>query len=303
MGDGDPSSAIAPVPAQITPPEFFDQSAMISNDLDRVSGVSDYQRGAQTQIKRTATEAAMIQDASNSRSQDRLAKIERTLSEIAANVVGLMQQYVTGDKVARISTMPVKAWINYDSDRIQGKFDFEVQGGSTEPQNETFRRQSAMQLVDVSMPFMQAGVVNAPALYHELLQKGFGIKDAQRLIQSPEQQQEQQQQQGPPPQGQLPPGGPPPGGPPPGGGGMQQGPPPGAMPPQNMPGGPPPGGPPPEIMQMLQQLPPELAQQIMQEIPPEIMQQMTPEMLQQVLQQITGPQQQGPPQGGPPMMA
>ena len=300
MGDGDPSSAIAPVPAAITPPEFFDQSAMISNDLDRVSGVSDYQRGAQTAIKRTATEAAMIQDAANSRAQDRLAKIERTLSEIAANVVGLMQQYVTGDKVARISTMPVKAWINYDNDRIQGKFDFEVQGGSTEPQNETFRRQSAMQLVDVSMPFMQAGVVNEPALYHELLQKGFGVKDAQRLIKPPEQQQQgpPEQQQGPPPQGELPPGG----------GGMQQGPPPGQMPPQNMPGGPPsggppPGAPPPEIMQMLQQLPPELAQQIVLEVPPEIMQQMTPEMMQQVLQQITGPGQQGPPQGSPPGMA
>ena len=34
---------------------------------------------AQTAIKRTATEAAMIQDAANSRAQDRLAKIEDVL--------------------------------------------------------------------------------------------------------------------------------------------------------------------------------------------------------------------------------
>ena len=63
----------APLPAVITPTEFYDQSAMISNDIDRVSGVSDYQRGAANTIKRTATEAAMIQDSANARAQDRLA--------------------------------------------------------------------------------------------------------------------------------------------------------------------------------------------------------------------------------------
>jgi hypothetical protein len=234
QGDQDPSDSIAPVPVVITPPEFFDQSAMISNDLDRVSGVSDYQRGSpQQQIRRTATEAAMIQDAANARAQDRLAKVELVLSEIAERVVGLMQQYTTGQQVARIVTMPVKGWVNFDKDRIAGEFDFEVQGGSTEPRNETFRRQSALQIVDASMPFMEAGVVNMPALYQELLSKGFGIKDAGRFVSAPPPP--------PPPEGaeqslqQL--GGPPPQGPPP------QGPPP-------MPPGPPPGmeGMPPEMM-------------------------------------------------------
>jgi hypothetical protein len=214
MGDNDPSTSIAPVPVVITPAEFFDQSAMIANDLDRVSGVSDYQRGSpQQQIRRTATEAAMIQDAANARAQDRLAKVELVLSEIAERVVGLMQQYTTGDQVARIVTMPVRGWVNFDKDRIRGEFDFEVQGGSTEPRNETFRRQSALQIVDASMPFMEAGVVNMPALYQELLAKGFGIKDAGRFVQQPPPP--------PPPEGadqslqQLGPGGPvPPGQPP-----------------------------------------------------------------------------------------
>jgi len=139
------------------------------------------------------------------------------LSEIAERIVGLMQQYTTGDQVARIVTMPVKGWVNFDKDRIKGEFDFEVQGGSTEPRNETFRRQSALQIVDASQPFMQAGVVNMPALYQELLAKGFGIKDAGRFVQAPPPP--------PPPPGaeqslqQLAPGGPgvtsPPPGPPP----------------------------------------------------------------------------------------
>lgn len=234
IGDNDPSSAISPVPPSITPPEFFDQSAMITNDLDRVSGVNDYQRGAQSAIKRTATEAAMIQDASNARAQDRLAKVEGILSEVAERIVQLMQQFVTGEQVARIVTMPVKGWINYDSDRIQGQFDYEVVGGSTEPQNETFRRQMAMQIVDASMPFMEAGIVNMPALYQKLLRDGFGIKDAERFVQAP-----------PPPPG-PPEGGAPPGGPPPPG--MEGAPPPGwdQLPPE--------GAPPP----MPEQLTPEM---------------------------------------------
>lgn len=192
----DPAKAVQALPAVITPPEFYNQSQMISEDIDRVSGISDYQRGAQTAIKRTATEAAMIQDAANARAQDRLAKVETILAELAENVIGLMQQYLTGEHVARIVTIPGRAWVNYNNEMIQGKYDFEVQGGSTEPRNETFRRQSALQLVDASMPFLEGGIVNPVALYQNIL-SSFGIKDVGRFI----------MQQGPPPG--APPGAPP----------------------------------------------------------------------------------------------
>lgn len=285
MEGGSPADAIAPVPPSITPPEFFDQSAMISGDIDRISGVSDYQRGGQQQnIKRTATEAAMIQDSANARAQDRLAKIELVLAECGERIVQLMQQFLTEEQMVRIVTMPVKGWVKIDPDRIAGQFDYEVVGGSTEPQNETFRRQAAMQTVDLSMPFMEAGIVNMPALYQKLLRDGMGMKDAGRYIQQPEQQgpppgqEPPPGQQGgsappagmegapPPPMGGMPPGGPPPGGPPPGGGmpqeltpdmlammAAEQG---GGMPPAGAEMGPPPGmGPdgdiPPELLQML----------------------------------------------------
>jgi len=189
------SDVIIPMPAVVTPSDFYDQSGMITNDIDRVSGVSDYQRGAaQTAVKRTATEAAMIQDSANARAQDKLAKIEGILARLGERIIGLMQQFMTGEQVARIVTMPGKAWINYDPEYIQGEFDFEVAAGSTEPMNETFRRQSAMQLVDASMPFLEMGVANPMTLYMHILQKGFGVKDAQPFIMTP-----------PPGQGQGPP--------------------------------------------------------------------------------------------------
>jgi len=184
MSDGGGlDKVVVPMPAVITPSEFYDQSGLITNDIDRVSGVSDYQRGAaQTAVKRTATEAAMIQDAANARAQDRLSKIEEVLSQLGERIIALMQQFMTGDQVARIVTMPGKNWVTYDSDFIQGEFDYSVQAGSTEPQNETFRRQSALQLVDSSMPFLQMGVANPVTLYMHVLQKGFGIKDAGMFI-------------------------------------------------------------------------------------------------------------------------
>jgi len=283
MGDGNPANAISPVPPSITPPEFFDQSAMISNDIDRISGVSDYQRGAQTAIKRTATEAGMIQDAANARAQDRLDKVETILAQCGERVVGLMQQYVTGDQVARIVTIPVRGWINYDSDRIQGKFDFDVVGGSTEPQNESTRRQAALQAVDMSVPFMQEGVVNTPALYMKLLRDGLGFKDAERYVNMPEAGPPPGQEQGPPP------GGPPPGmqqGPPPG---MQQGPPPGMGMQPGMQGPPPMPGRgdmlDPQMLQLMQQemggMPPPPMGGGAGDIPPELMEAMIQASMQQ----------------------
>jgi len=253
MGDMNPSNAISPVPAVVTPPEFFDQSAMISNDLDRVSGVSDYQRGAQQAIKRTATEAAMIQDAANARAQDRLAKVETILSSVGERLIALMQQYMTGEKVARITSVASPAWVNYTNEYIQGKFDFSVAAGSTEPQNETFRRQSALQLVDASMPFLETGVANPVALYQHILSKGFGIKDTTNFVVNPNPPPEMQQAGPPPPMQGAPGGGPPPGPPP----GLPPGMPPGMPPDMAM-------GPSAQMGAMPNDIPPELLDMMMQ---------------------------------------
>jgi hypothetical protein len=126
-----------------------------------------------------------------------------------------MQQYLTGDHVARITSVAGRAWVNYDADYLQGSYDFEVEGGSTEPRNEVFRRQSALQLVDAMAPFVQAGVVDPMGLARYVLQYGFQIKDVSTLLVPPEQQAMQQAQmngeippEGMPPQGALPPGAP-----------------------------------------------------------------------------------------------
>ena len=72
----DINRVIIPMPSIGTPPDFYNQSELIQDDIDRVSGVSDYMRGDMPEIRRTATEAAMVQDAQQSRAADKLAKVE-----------------------------------------------------------------------------------------------------------------------------------------------------------------------------------------------------------------------------------
>jgi hypothetical protein len=168
----------------------------------------------------------------------------------------LAQQYLTGEQAIRVvASGEKKAWVKFDRDYISGEFDFEVEGGSTQPTNESFRRQSAMQIMDAMAPFIQSGIIDLQKLAQYVLQYGFGVKQPSMFMSSapppqsepagPPEQMEQMPQGMPPmpPQGMAP-----------------QGLPPEAM----MQGGPPVGGPPPGLPPELAQLPPELLMQLLQ---------------------------------------
>jgi len=224
VGDEPLGGVITPMPAVINPPEFYNQSSLIAGDMDRVSGVSDYMRGSMPEIRRTATEAAIAQDASNARAAEKLATIELDIGQCANRLVQLAQQYMTGEQVVRVvGSNSIPLWVQFDRDYISGDFDFEVEAGSTQPVNESFRRQMALQMVDAMAPFAQAGVVDMAALARHVLQFGFGVKSPEAYLTAPQ----QQMQQGQP--GQQP------------------------MQPQELPQGPPQGGPqlPPELMAQL----------------------------------------------------
>jgi len=185
MSDEPLTNVVAPFPAVITPPEFYNQSELIQGDVEQITGVSEYQRGALPEIRRTATEAAIMQDAANARAADKLATIEGAIQEVASRMVALAQQYMTGEQVARLTGSDgVPMWITFDRDYISGEFDFEVEAGSTAPNNESFRRQMALQMVDAMAPFASAGVVNVERLAAHVLQFGFGIKNPVEFIQA-----------------------------------------------------------------------------------------------------------------------
>lgn len=184
IGDTPLGDVIQAMPAVISPADFYNQSQIIQADIERVSGVSDYQRGAAPDIRRTATEAGIMADAANARTADALGQIETSLAEIAERVIGLMQQFMTGEQVARVAGRnSTSVWVKYDVDYIRGQFDYEVEAGSTQPNNESFRRQTALQMVDALAPF--ADIINQEELVKYLLQFGFGVKDPERFVAPP----------------------------------------------------------------------------------------------------------------------
>jgi len=197
-------SVITPMPAVISPPEFYNQSNLISADIDRVSGVSEYMRGALPEIRRTATEAAIAQDAANARASDKLAIVERAIADCARRLVMLAQQYLTGEQAIRvIGQGQQQMWLTFDREYIQGEFDFSVEGGSTAPSNESFRRQMALQVVDAMAPFAGAGIIDMPKLANYVLQYGFGIKNAASFVIQPQMQAQPITPQGAPPQPEM----------------------------------------------------------------------------------------------------
>jgi len=177
------NNVVVPMPALINPPEFYNQSALIQNDIDRVSGVSEYQRGAIPETTRTAREASIIAEAGNARVAEKLVTIENNIAKCAQNLIMLAQQFMTGEQTVRIlGTEAAPVWLTFDKDYIAGQFDFMVEAGSTAPRNEAFRRDMALQMVAALQPFAQAGLVNMAKLAEYVMGVGFGVKDPQSFL-------------------------------------------------------------------------------------------------------------------------
>jgi len=200
QGDMPLADAVAPFPALINPPEFYNQSELIRTDIELISGVTEFMRGGVSEIRRTATEAALIQDAQNARTADKLAVIETCIAKLGRRVLQLAQQFMTGEQVARITARDGEPmWVTFDRDYIDGEFDFEVAAGSTQPTNEAYRRQSALQMVDAMAPFVSAGVIDVAKLGAYVLQFGFGVKNPEMFMTTPEQPQPEEMAMGAPP--------------------------------------------------------------------------------------------------------
>ncbi len=182
--DGRPfQDIIAPMPYIPLSGDLYNYSEIISADAREVSGVSEYQRGTAPSVRRTATEAAMIQDATNARSADKLGQIEGFIAAIARKQLQIAQQFLTGEQVARVTGAQGQTmWLPFDRDDIIGEYDFVVEAGSTQPANDQQRRQDAMALVSALAPFMEMGIVNPIAIAKHVLQEGFKVRSFDKFI-------------------------------------------------------------------------------------------------------------------------
>ena len=192
---------VVPMPQTPLSPEIYNTSAIIEEDINTVSGVSEYARGQMPEIRRTATEASIIADAGNARAADKLAIVELSIGQIARRVIQLMQQFMTGEQMARIAGKGGEdMFFTYTREDIVGEFDFTVEGGSTQPINDTIRKQQAVSLLNAMAPLVGT-VIDPTALAKHVLTMGFDIKDPDKFIMQQQPMpmgEEEPQQQGQP---------------------------------------------------------------------------------------------------------
>jgi len=176
------SEVVVPMPQIPISPEIYNHSAIIEDDINTVSGLSEYARGGMPEIRRTATEASILADAQNARASDKLAIIELGIGAIARRIIQLMQQYMTGDQMARITGKNGdNLYIPFSRDDIVGEYDFDVEAGSTQPMNDTIRKQQAVSLLNAVAPLVGT-VIDPSALARHVLQQGFGIKNPEKFL-------------------------------------------------------------------------------------------------------------------------
>ena len=176
------SEVVMPLPQIPLSPEVYNTSSIIENDINVVSGVSEYARGQMPEIRRTATEASIIADAGNARAADKLAIVELGIGMIARRVIQVMQQFMTGEQMARVAANGGEnLFVPFVRDDIVGEYDFSVEAGSTQPMNDTIRKQQAVSLLNAMGPLVGT-VIDPVALAKHVLQQGFGIKNPDKFI-------------------------------------------------------------------------------------------------------------------------
>ena len=176
------NEVVIPMPQIPLSPEIYNYSQIITEDINVVSGVNEYARGSMPEIRRTATEASIIADASNARAADKLAIVEIAIGDIARRVLQLLQQYMTGEAMTRVAQRDGQdMFVEYSRDDIVGEYDFTVEGGSTQPINDTIRKQQAVSLLNAIGPLV--GTVIDPAqLAVHVLREGFNIKNPEKFL-------------------------------------------------------------------------------------------------------------------------
>jgi hypothetical protein len=183
-------------------------------DVNEITGVNEYLRGVPQNISRTATEASIIEGATNIRTRHKLLQVEtaarqagQILLDIIRDVLPTtefeeMTMFVTGREAERLNRASGNdpeagdVLLTPNPEVFDGRYRVEVERGSTELRNPQVRAQQLMSMVQLMMGatevLTQYGI---PFNLKRLLEMWFeaeGIKDVDALFESDEQQQQMQ---------------------------------------------------------------------------------------------------------------
>lgn len=123
----------AEIPKGQMSPENYAFDAVVSRDTDKAWAIGDNQSGVSQETGRTATEAALIQRATDTRlTKEQTRVAEFFIHKIVRPFTALLQQYLDTPGIARVlddqtQTMQLQ---QYDNSHLQGSFSFAIKMNS-----------------------------------------------------------------------------------------------------------------------------------------------------------------------------
>jgi hypothetical protein len=187
-----PTDFLSPLNTQPLSADVYNMSEILTNDINTISGVNEYLRGSSPTIRKTATEATIIEAASNVKTQFKLKIVERAVKKVGTLMLGFasdvfpqtdyeeMQLYLTGRQAEMVrradpeealdeatglpipDSEPVSVVASLTPDVWVGSYEVLVEMGSTELRNPIVReeksRQRIMDLAGIAPLLQQMGI-------------------------------------------------------------------------------------------------------------------------------------------------
>ena len=194
LGDLPLDSAIKPLQLAALTPDAYNSADQAMRDMYEISGVNEYLRGATPEIRRTATEASIIEGASNVKTRAKLADVERCVRFVGEYTLAIMKEvfpetdtdemamFLTGPEAEQLGRAAAAAeademalagapqaevqgvidegrdigevTLTPTDDVFVGEYEVEVESGSTEMRNPVFKEQKYREM---AMSLIQMG--------------------------------------------------------------------------------------------------------------------------------------------------
>jgi hypothetical protein len=215
MGNEPFNELIAPVQSSPLSGDAYQMEAQIRADINEITGVNEYLRGMPQGNSRTATEATILEGATNIRTRHKLLQIETAAKQVGQLLLDIIQDvlpltdfnemsmYVTGREAEKLNRatgqedMQADAVLTPIPEIFEGRYIVEVERGSTELRNPQIKSQKLREMVTLMMsatPILMQ--MQIPFNIKRLLELWFeaeGIEDVDALFEIDEGQEMAQQ--------------------------------------------------------------------------------------------------------------
>lgn len=178
VGVSDPSALVRRDPPPI-PREIYEANEIIKEDVREGTGVSEYQRGAMPETKRTLGEAEIIESHVRLRSGEKLDSVGEFATEIIEKLGQTILEFWDKDKTFKITGEEGPEWRTFTEEEIKREYGYEIIFGSTAPLDEARQRNDAVAVYKLFQN--DPNVPNKKRLILEVL-KSFDIKEPEELL-------------------------------------------------------------------------------------------------------------------------